>query len=95
MVGGVSHMSSKKGESTMFQIDEKYLKELGLDGLTGKEKAEEVADLYSAAMEKVISKVEPLVPNLEELFDEAKQELKQEILEFRALGSEGAENLNE
>jgi hypothetical protein len=62
-------------------INEEYLKELGinLDGLSDDEKTDKVVEIQGAIMERVINKLRPTVPNLNELFDEAQQELKADV----------------
>ena len=69
----------------MFQVEDEYLRDLGFDNLPDKEKAEKIEEIQGCVIEKVMLKIVPLVPNLEELFDEAKQDYKNEILEFREL----------
>jgi hypothetical protein len=71
----------------MLYVDEEYLKELNYDNLPAERKAEMIADVEGAIIEKVLEKVQPLVPNLGEIFDEARSEVKKSILDFRALGS--------
>jgi hypothetical protein len=67
----------------MFQIDEEYMKELGYDDLPDEEKSERMTDVEGAIAGRLIRKVEPLVPNFEELFNETKKEFKQDIEKFR------------
>jgi hypothetical protein len=71
----------------MFQIDDEYLKELGRDNLPAKEKADYVADIRGAVMEKTLEKLSSQVPNLEKLLETSKREVAQEIKDFHALES--------
>jgi hypothetical protein len=72
----------------MFKIDEEYLKGFGYENLSGKERDEAIREVKEAVIERVVQKLIPKVPELPELFEEAKREFKKEIEDFRSLGSE-------
>jgi hypothetical protein len=78
----------------VLQVDEKYLKELGFDDLSGKEKDNRIANVQGAILEKVIEKITPKVPDIDKVFEEAKQEFKKEILEFRSSSLDDAILIN-